>query len=73
MRIEEFETIPCSQMCRWTPQGPRRPLTQQACQRSIPGIGISEINFLSHWKIKQFTFRMKESRIYLIVATQLVK
>ena len=43
MRIEEFETIPCSQMCRWTPQGPRRPLTQQTCQRSVPGIGLSEI------------------------------
>ena len=43
MRIEEFETIPCSQMCRWTPQGPQRPLTQQACQRSVPGIGLSEI------------------------------
>ena len=26
-----------------------------------------------HWKIKQLTFRMKESRFYLIVATQLVK
>ena len=43
MRIEEFEIIPCSQVCGWTPQGPRRPLTQQACQRSVPGIGLSEI------------------------------
>ena len=68
-RIEVFEIIPCSQVCWWTS---RRPLTQQACQRLVPVISLSEI-FFRHWTIKQLTFRMKESRFYLTVATQLVK
>ena len=60
-RIEVFEIIPCSQVCWWTP---RRPLTQQACQRSVPGIGLSEIfldigksnNLHSEWKNLVFTW-----------------
>ena len=56
-------------------------MDSSGASQAIDPTGLSEVgswdrfkwNFLRHWKIKQFTFRMKESRIYLIVATQLVK